>query len=325
VLVTGAGSVWNNAVEIHIGSSGAGNNLTISNGGKVANSSGRVGFNSSSSNNNVLVTGSVSLWTNSGGVFVGYSGAGNSVVVSNGGHVVSGLGGNYSVYVGNNTSSIGNTVLIAGPNSLWSSSAGFIVGVGGNSNRMTISSGGRLDDVDGFIGGFNGGSTNAVLVTDDGSLWNNSRDLHLDTTANSLVISNSGAVVNTNGYLGLFSSGSNNNVLVTSFGSVWSNLSSLYVGYSGGSNSLIVSGTGRVVSPNSYIGYSAGSSNNSVRLLGVVTVWRSPSGRLTCCMWVSWAPATHSLFPVRMFAPRIALSVSHPPIVTTSSNWTTAS
>ena len=270
VRVTDTGSVWNVSGDLYVGSAGVGNSLMISNGGQVVVSGyGYVGSGSGGSNNSVLVTGSNSVW-NIAGLVVGISGAGSSMVINNGGQVVS-----YDGYVGSGGSN--NSVLVTGSNSVWNI-AGLYVGSSGAGNSLVISNGGKVVNDYGLAGfGYVGyeGSSNCVLVTDTGSVWNVRGELYVGYSGagNSLVISNSGQVVNGGGYVGDNSSSSNSSVLVTGLGSVWSNSSYLYVGYSGAGNSLVISNGGKVNNDFGIVGFDSGSSNNSVLVTGSNSVW----------------------------------------------------
>jgi len=84
VLVTGAGSVWNDLGELHVGEEGLGNRLEVTDGGRVLNTLGYLGYKSSSSNNTVMVTGIGSVWSNSSSLYVGYRGAGNQLTIADG-------------------------------------------------------------------------------------------------------------------------------------------------------------------------------------------------------------------------------------------------
>ena len=124
VSVIGSNSIWNAGNQIQVGGSGAFNTLTISNGGLVFNGDAYIGNGSSASNNAVVVSGS-STWSNAY-LHVGYSGVENSMVVSNGATVVSAANG----YIGSQSTSSNNTVLITGSNSIWNNSEGSSLYVG---------------------------------------------------------------------------------------------------------------------------------------------------------------------------------------------------
>ena len=179
VLVTGAGSVWSASEELDVGYWGGGNSLVISNGGLVVNDIGYVGSWGSSSNS-VLVTGPGSVWTNCE-VDVGYSGAGNSLVISDGGQVLTGPSCDYygDGYMGYDSSSTNNSVLVTGPGSVWSNRCDLVVGYSGAGNSLLISNGGQVVNGDGWVGYDSSSTNNIVLVTGPGSVWNNLTTLYV--------------------------------------------------------------------------------------------------------------------------------------------------
>lgn len=267
VTVTGVGSVWTNAGLIAVGWRGYSNNLTISDGGRVENSYGHIGHNSSSSNNTVLVTGANSLWTNGNTLYVGYEGQNNSLTISDGARVDS-----FNGFIGITASSSNNTVLVTGANSLWTNRNAF--GAGGQNNSLTISNGARVDNNYGYFS-----SNSAILVTGTDSQWLNWGRLHLGYygQGNSLTISDGALVYNGEGSIGVPSissiigfniSSSNNTVLVTGIGSLLTNRNGLYLGYDGQNNSLTISNGARVDNLYGYIGVYDSSSNNTVLVTG---------------------------------------------------------
>ena len=87
VIVTGAGSTWNNSPGggLNIGSSGFGT-LTIASGGTVNNNTAftaNIG-SAAGSQGTVIVTGAGSAWSNSSGLNVGSSGTGTLTIADNG-------------------------------------------------------------------------------------------------------------------------------------------------------------------------------------------------------------------------------------------------
>src|SRR5262249_32634891 len=92
--VTGPGTSWLMASNLYVGSNGALNRLTISNGALVKDIVGLLGsmtgISISSSNNMALVTGPGSVWSNSSSLFVGWNAAGNRLEIDSGGRVSSG-------------------------------------------------------------------------------------------------------------------------------------------------------------------------------------------------------------------------------------------
>ena len=194
VVVTGEGSLWTNASSLSVGASGSGNTLVITNGGTVANSFGYVGLSSSSSSNSVLVTGAESLWTNGTNLYIGETGSGNAMVISSGGTVANAEG-----FIGFRTDSSNNSVLVTGPNSLWTNSSYLVVGSGGSGNRLVISNarhGGQRRRV--YRASEPMQPTTSVVVTGTSSLWANGNELLVGNSgsSNSLIVSNGGTVAN---------------------------------------------------------------------------------------------------------------------------------
>ena len=255
--------------SISIGNSGAGGRLIITNGGTLLNGYGYMGYNTSSSNNSVLVTGSGSVWSNQFDLHIGKSGRGNSLVINNGGRVANNNSGYYS-YIGYDSNSSNNSVLVTDANSVWGSSPAWYrlyIGYNGSGNSLVISNGGTVVNWTSSIGDNFSSSSNSVLVTGSGSVWRpGSVWVGFLGSGNSLVISNGGTVVSAGDSIGY--SSSNNSVLVTGSGSVWSNSTYLYIGGYSKGNSLVINNGGTVVSTNLLVGYYTGSSNNFITLNG---------------------------------------------------------
>ena len=190
-LVTGTNSLWTNSGVFRVGESGSGNSLVISNGGKVANTEGSIGYNGVSSNNSALVTGANSVWTNSGYFYAGAYGSSNRLVVSNGGTVAALIS-----QIGTFGSSLNNSVLVTGTNSLFNNALYlFIGGLGNSGNSMVISNGGLVTvGIHSYIGGDVPADNNSVLVTGAGSRWSNAFGLYVGNAglSNSLTVANGG-------------------------------------------------------------------------------------------------------------------------------------
>ncbi|MFZ0435497.1 MAG: autotransporter-associated beta strand repeat-containing protein, partial [Chthoniobacterales bacterium] len=220
-----------------------------------------------------IVTGSVLA---GGDLTAGSSNGGVMMLITNGGSVAGSNG-----WIGSNSASSNNRVVVSGINSLWISSADLYVGNQGSSNSLVISDGGGVVNTNGSIGFETISSNNIVTVTGAGSVWSNSSQLRVgyQGSGNSLVISNGGSVYNGDGIVGYLPQSSSNMVLVTGPGSKWSNSSNLYVGNEGSSNSLVISNEGTVANRDGYIGVNGTSSNNSVLVTGSNSLWTN-SGNL---------------------------------------------
>ncbi len=250
-LVTGSGSVWTNNAQLFVGPSSAENTLTIANGGKVYNMGyGSIGYNATGISNAVLVTGSGSVWSNGSELYIGRDGFGNRLTIASSGTVFNSVG-----YVGYNSNN--NVVVVTGSSSMWTNRAELTVGYSGSGNQLIITNSGQVINnsasaLISYVGRNVSSSNNTVLVSGNGSTWNNqySWDSFLrfgySGAGNQLIISNGGRVINGHGYLGYNASSSNNVAVVTGSGSVWNNYGHLFVGSSGAGNQLTISSGGQV-------------------------------------------------------------------------------
>ena len=141
---------------------------------------------------------------------------------------------------------------------------------------LTISNGGSLSDIAGFIGNHSG-SSGAVTVNGGGSNWSNSSGLFIgDSGTGALTISNGATVSNDQGHIGL-NSGSSGAVTVTGAGSTWFNSSALVIGNSG-TGALTIANGGTVSSNFGAIGNTA-TGTGTVTVNGAGAGWMN-SGNL---------------------------------------------
>jgi T5SS/PEP-CTERM-associated repeat protein len=234
-------------------------NLTVNAGGIVA-----------VTNSALEVDGSGAV-PGTSGLFIGVSSAGEQLSI-HGGRVSGDV-----AYLGYNSSSSNNSVLVGGSGSVWSNANNLYVGYGGAFNSLIITNGSTVYNARCIIGLPSGANNNTVLVTGSGSVWNNANGNELDVgylgTGNSLTIASSGTVYNGGGVIGFQSGTSNNTVLVTGNGSVWSNANILDVGYGGALNSLTISNGGVVYDGFGFIGYQSGANNNAALVTDSGSVW----------------------------------------------------
>jgi T5SS/PEP-CTERM-associated repeat protein len=222
VLVSDSGSVWREG-DLYVGNSGFGNSLVISNGGHVISRyvmGTFLGYNVSSSNNTVLVSDTSSLLSNASNLYVGYSGARNSLIISNGGQVICNAGPllfNYGCFMGHNSSSTNNKVLVTGPGSLWSTRLNLYVGYSGGGNSLVISNSGLVVNGDAYVG-YNypqSPFSNQVRVV-DGAIWqNNTLQIGFQGRSNSLVVAG-GSVLASNLTIGTVATTCDNQVQLDS-------------------------------------------------------------------------------------------------------------
>jgi len=266
VLVTGAGSLWNNSLDLFVGSNSSYNILTVLDGGLVSNRHGYIGYNSGvpvSYNTGIVDN---ATWVNAGSLTVGYNDDNNVLRVQNAGKVYSANG-----YIGVNSGGWWNQATVTGTGSLWSNTANLFVGLnGGSYNSLTISAGGRVHNVNGYVG--NNSSHNHANVYGSGSLWTNTADLFIGVNGGSynyLYVHDGARVHDVNGYVG--NSANQNWAYVYDVG-VWNNTGNLIVGFNGGSgNGLDIYGAGQVNSVNGYIGTNA--NNNLVNVYHDGSLW----------------------------------------------------
>jgi len=257
-----------------------------------------MGYELSSSNNVVSLAGTQSTWrVGVSDLYVGYQGAANQLIITNiseGSNSGTGAGGVYSRngYVGYQSSSSNNLVLIGGTGSFWSCfnvASGLrdlYVGYAGPANQVIVSNIAPdtyvgfpegMHSLHGYMGFMSSSRDNTVLITGSNSIWKSSSDLYVGNSGrnNQLIIKNGGAVNNSIGYLGFNASSSNNGVSVTGNGSAWRSSSDIYVGMSGRSNQLSIAAGGLVSNNFGYLGYNASSSNNSVLVAGTNSIWKN--------------------------------------------------
>jgi T5SS/PEP-CTERM-associated repeat protein len=280
-IISGVSSNW--VGDYFVGHSGTA--LLIQNHGELFDANAVVANNAANSNDSVVVSGSGSVWSNQN-LSIGIFGRHSSLVISNGGKVadITAL-----AYVGHESSSGNNTVLITDTGSVWSVIGAFAadisVGYSGSGNSLIISNGGVL-----VTSSFGGGiviggplsiGNNSVVITGPGSVWSNNATTIVvgnESATNRFIISNGGKLLNNAIVLGNLNGANNNTLVVTDPGSVLSNSFSVGIGGTlSSANSLVISNGGQVItwgtgSSASYIGEN--SSNNTARVVNG-GVWQS--------------------------------------------------
>ncbi len=288
VLVSDAGSVWNNSGSLHVGEITGGNSLVVSNAGQVVSGSGSLGAVLNSHNNNVTVTGAGSEWIDRGGLTVGAAGRNNSMDILDGGLVVCANGA-----IGDSSLTSGNRVTVSGSGSMWSNTANLTVGTTSGNNRLEIAAGGQVYSETGTVGG-NGFSANGnqVDVSGAGSLWESGGQLTIGNKSdyNALNITAGGRVEDQVGILGYDRNSSGNSAAVSGAGSVWQNRNELHVGYAGSDNSVLVTNGAALYSQSGSIGEMERARGNSVVVTGAGSVWKNDGG-----IWVGYAGNENAL------------------------------
>ena len=220
-----------------------------------------------------IISGVTSNWMPD--YYVGNANFADALLVQSNG-VLTSFGG----FIGAGTSS-SNSVLVTDSGSSWSNSY-LNVGVQGMGNSLVVSNGGQVLDGSALVGG--GAvpriSSNIVVVTGTGSIWNNGTDVYVGgyLAGNRVVVNNGGLLINGTSHIGYdaFSS-SNNSVVVSDPGSVWTNKGDLNVGEWGQGCGLVISNGGAVFSGLGRVGYNTGASNDSVVVAGSGSLWTNRS------------------------------------------------
>src|SRR5581483_4191059 len=209
-------------------------------------------------------------------VSVGYGGSGILSITN--GASVSDSAGEVGYTIHSETGANG-TVTVDGAGSTWNNSIYLYVGYG--TGTLTISNGGSVSDVWGYLGYYPespGHSSGTVTVDGTGSTWTNSDSAYVGNSGTGVLnVSNGGLVTNGTGYLG-YNPGSDGTATIDGIGSTWTNNGFFYVGYNGNGVLHITSG-GRVDSTSSfaYISWSS-VSNSSVTIDGAGSLWSNKGG-----------------------------------------------
>ncbi|HMP79175.1 MAG TPA: PEP-CTERM sorting domain-containing protein, partial [Pirellulaceae bacterium] len=251
VVVSGAGSHWQNTEFLLVGNEGQAS-LHIEAGGLVTSSNGHIGLGALGSGM-VTVSGNGSQWSNSSHLIVGEHGHG-AVSIESGGRYVS----NGETYLGWAPGSTGS-LTVTGAGSEWKSPL-LSVGSGGP-GELTISNGGKLTGNIAFIGESTG--SGLAIVTGSNSQWNVEEFWIGNSVNGTMLIEGGGKATSFRSYIGM-SNDINGQVVVDGAGSQWTTWGDLFVGL-GGSGALHVGHGGAVNSYYTVIGQHSGSQ-------GVVTL-----------------------------------------------------
>ena len=235
--------------------------------------SGIIGANISAKSNEVQLVSPGARWLMGGSLFLGSNGSFNRLVVSNGARV-----GNLAGVVGQESTSSNNVATVTGAGSSWDIENNLDVGNAGGGNRMEITDGGRVVNINGRLGMFGAASNNEAVVIGSGSLWSNQGGLFVGIVrgGNRLVISNGAQVATgTISYLGGSGASISNEIRVTGSGSFWRIGSSLDVGNIGAGNRIVISDGGRVLDGSGSVGFGATSGNNLAVVTGFGSQWNN--------------------------------------------------
>jgi uncharacterized repeat protein (TIGR01451 family) len=207
---------------------------------------------------------------------VGYGG--NGVLDLKAGGVVSAFSSEIGYTIVSDTGVHGDAT-VDGPGTAWNNAFELYVGYG--TGTLTVTNGGSVHDVYGYLGyfpEFPGRSSGTATIDGAGSVWTNDASLHIgDSGTGVVVVSNGGALVNGEGDLG-FNFASDGTATVTGAGSTWTTNGFLYVG-NNGDGTLDVGDGGSVGSLGSF-GYVswASASTSTATIDGAGSIWTNASG-----------------------------------------------
>jgi T5SS/PEP-CTERM-associated repeat protein/autotransporter-associated beta strand protein len=246
--------------DLYVGSNTSGVSTSFLSGTN-SYSNTTIGYNAGDSNNSLTVANMNTLLTNSANLYVGYSGSSNSMVISNGGTVaVAGYG-----YIGDQTISTNNSLVVTGSNSVLAISGadgmgnGLTVGYNGNSCSLILSNGASVNLTNCLtIDMWSDAPSNSVIIAGSSTLTSGGLFVvGWGAAGNSLLVTNGGVINNTgSAYIGM--SSSSNSATVTGSGSLWSNSGSMTIGNSG-SGTLTVANQGALLASGITIAANAGS------------------------------------------------------------------
>jgi T5SS/PEP-CTERM-associated repeat protein len=227
VTVTGIGSQWDAKTgALVVGDMGPGN-LRIADGGEVLSGQGVVGLNTNDAD--ATVTGHGSQWISSASPLVvgGFSAQDNDLTIEEGGYVES-----QGASIGDLDTAHYNTATVTGASpvdltpSTWDARGGdFIVGAGGDSNRLQVLAGGYLHTDNAIVGRDSTAQFNDATVRGAGSLW--------DVNGGTLIIGKNGM-----GSVDVKDGGAVQNVLAVTLGHVAGSYGNLLVGGAGQAGTL---------------------------------------------------------------------------------------
>jgi T5SS/PEP-CTERM-associated repeat protein len=244
VFHTGNGrvSISQAAVSLLVGES-----VTISTG-SATYSNIVLGSTAGNSNESFSVVNAGTIVDSANYILVGQNGSNNAMTVSGGASVAD----QAFTVVGLNATASGNSLLVTGTGSTWSS-GGLVIGDSGTGNSVSVEAGAGVASAgSGVALGYNVGSSgNSLVITGTGSTLTDTSDLVVGFagSGNSVVVSNGGTLTNGQytygGVIGLNAGSTNNSVLVTGSGSTWNNSGALTIG-SAGSGVLTIADGGSV-------------------------------------------------------------------------------
>lgn len=169
IEIGGAGSVWSNSGDLHLGDLSYQSTLLVRDGGRLYSGSTFLGTNTIDSMNLVTITGTGSLWRVNGDLVTdSMAGRSNVVRIENGAAMISRnvlLGQTYS------NAGVGRTELIV-DSATFSNSGTLVVGGDTTDNLVEFSGGTKAYSGSATLGNGANAYGNSVVVADTGTVWN---------------------------------------------------------------------------------------------------------------------------------------------------------
>lgn len=234
VTISGTGSLWTNVDLLFVGEDfGRSNHLSLTEGGQAASGATLVAGDLG----RLRVNGIGSVLRAGAWLSVGHEiGHENLLSIEDGGQVTNYLGyiGGFDEPFDPHGRGFGNSVSVSGAGSAWHNGSNLVVGSVGPGSRLSVSTGGTVNNADGYLGFFGTAANSLVEIRDPGSSWLNRRNLFVgyQSSGNRLVITNGARLRSTGGFVGR-QSNRNNTVLVSGPDSRWQLSEGLVVGNSG--------------------------------------------------------------------------------------------
>jgi T5SS/PEP-CTERM-associated repeat protein len=303
VVVTGTGSVWSNRL-FEVGSSGSGNQLTITNGGAVlvvdtnsTSTSLLIGTSLTATNSRVTVNGGTLrvIGTNGTGmldvrhgtnVFNAGTIEADQLLLTNtqgffefnGGTLITrGASINNNFVVGKAGTTPAVWDVRSGGNHLVGGQV--IIGDTSSFNQLILTNGGLLTNSGlSVLGQSAGANSNSATIAGAGSRWFQLNGVVVGGlgSGNRLAVSNGATFLNSGGssYIGNDLVSSDNDTVITGPGTMWTSSSTINVGEGGHDNRFLVSDGAQVTSFSGTIGdLFAGTSNNIATVTGAGSLW----------------------------------------------------
>ncbi|QHI69182.1 hypothetical protein [Tichowtungia aerotolerans] len=270
VVFTNDNAVWDYSTATeYIGISDSGNGVLIMNGGSVTAANLNLGQNAGASNNTGTVTGTGSTWSIGSNLTLGRYGDFNTVRVENGALMSIGA----RTYLGANAGSESNSLFVTGSGSVFSNGTHLYIGYNadGNGQSVTLSDHGLVSVGDGLFVGY--GSDQNTLRVESGAEMTVASSAAIGqltgSESNSLVVTGSGSTLSAVSHLYIgYGAGEGQSGTVSDSGNIILG-DSLFLGNISGSNTLRVeSGASVTVSNRAYIGQNASAAGNTLVVTG---------------------------------------------------------